>query len=67
MRTEVITFDVVDFVYPYNAIFGRNTINKFNGHSPRVPADEDTNRCGGDFGVRQPRGGSACRAEHFGA
>jgi hypothetical protein len=29
MRTEVITFDVADFVYPYNAIFGRNTINKF--------------------------------------
>jgi hypothetical protein len=29
MRTEVITFDVVDFIYPYNAIFSRNTINKF--------------------------------------
>jgi hypothetical protein len=29
MRTEVITFDVVDLVYPYNAIFGRNTIKKF--------------------------------------
>jgi hypothetical protein len=29
MRTEVITVDVVDFVCPYNAIFGRNTINKF--------------------------------------
>jgi hypothetical protein len=29
MRSEVITFHVVDFVYPYNAIFGRNTINKF--------------------------------------
>jgi hypothetical protein len=29
MRTKIITFDVVDFVYPYNAIFGRNTINKF--------------------------------------
>jgi hypothetical protein len=29
MRTEVITFDVVDFMYPYNAISGRNTINKF--------------------------------------
>jgi hypothetical protein len=29
MRTEVITFDVTDFVYPYNAIFGHNTINKF--------------------------------------
>jgi hypothetical protein len=29
MRTEVITFDVVDFVYPYNAIFRRNTIKKF--------------------------------------
>jgi hypothetical protein len=26
VRTEIITFDVVDFVYPYNAIFGRNTI-----------------------------------------
>jgi hypothetical protein len=29
MRTEVITFDVIDFMYPYNAIFGHNTINKF--------------------------------------
>jgi hypothetical protein len=29
MRTEVVTIDVVDFVYPYNVIFGRNTINKF--------------------------------------
>jgi hypothetical protein len=29
MRTEVITFDVADFVYPYNAIFDHNTINKF--------------------------------------
>ena len=25
-RTELITFDVVDITYPYNAIFGRNTI-----------------------------------------
>jgi hypothetical protein len=29
MRTEVITFNVVDFVYLYNAIFSHNTINKF--------------------------------------
>jgi hypothetical protein len=29
LRTEVITLDVIDFVYPYNAIFGHNTINKF--------------------------------------
>jgi hypothetical protein len=29
MRTKVVTFDVVDFVYPYNTIFRRNTINKF--------------------------------------
>ena len=28
-RTEVITFDVVDINYPYNAIFGRNTLVKF--------------------------------------
>ena len=28
-RTEVITFDVVDIAYPYNAIFGRNSIIKF--------------------------------------
>jgi hypothetical protein len=29
MRTKIITFNAIDFVYPYNAIFGRNTINKF--------------------------------------
>jgi len=28
-RTETITFDVVDINYPYNAIFGRNTLVKF--------------------------------------
>ena len=28
-RTKAITFDVVDINYPYNAIFGRNTIIKF--------------------------------------
>jgi hypothetical protein len=28
-RTEVIAFDVVDIAYPYNAIFGRNSIIKF--------------------------------------
>ena len=27
--TELITFDVVDIAYPYNAIFGRNSIVKF--------------------------------------
>jgi len=28
-RTEAITFDVVDINYPYNTIFGRNTLVKF--------------------------------------
>ena len=28
-RTETITFDMVDISYPYNAIFGQNTIIKF--------------------------------------
>ena len=28
-RTELITFDVVDITYPYNAIFGHNSIIKF--------------------------------------
>ena len=28
-RTELITFYVVDIAYPYNAIFGRNSIIKF--------------------------------------
>ena len=28
-RTGLITFDVVDIAYPYNAIFGHNTIIKF--------------------------------------
>jgi len=29
-RTEYVTFDVVDLHYPYNAIFGRGFLNKFN-------------------------------------
>ena len=29
MRTKAITFDIMDVPYPYNAIFGRSTINKF--------------------------------------
>ena len=29
-RTEYVTFDVVDLYYPYNAIFDRGFINKFN-------------------------------------
>ena len=28
-RTEQITFDVVDIYYPYNALFGRETLNAF--------------------------------------
>ena len=28
-RTELITFDVVDIAYPYNAIFSRNSIIRF--------------------------------------
>jgi hypothetical protein len=38
MRTEVITFDIVDIQYPYNAIFGRNIINKFAAiiHHPHL-------------------------------
>ena len=28
-KTESITFDVVEMNYPYNAIFGRGLINKF--------------------------------------
>ena len=26
-RTELIAFDVVDMYYPYNALFGRGTLN----------------------------------------
>jgi hypothetical protein len=29
-RTEYVTFDVVDLYYPYNTIFGRGFMNKFN-------------------------------------
>jgi hypothetical protein len=28
-RSEKVTFDIVDMVYPYNAIMGRDSINKF--------------------------------------
>jgi hypothetical protein len=28
-QSEQVTFDIVDMVYPYNAIMGRGSINKF--------------------------------------
>jgi hypothetical protein len=28
-RSEQVTFDIIDMVYPYNAIMGRGSINKF--------------------------------------
>jgi hypothetical protein len=28
-RTEYITFDIIDILYPYNAIFGRGLLNTF--------------------------------------
>jgi hypothetical protein len=28
-RSKQITFDIVDMVYPYNAIMGRESVNKF--------------------------------------
>jgi hypothetical protein len=28
-RTKYITFDVIDMLYPYNAIFGRGLLNMF--------------------------------------
>ena len=28
-RSEQVTFDIVDMVYPYNAIMGHRSINKF--------------------------------------
>jgi hypothetical protein len=43
-RTEYITFDMVDMMYPYNAIFGRGLLNTFKAalHSAylclKVPA-----------------------------
>jgi hypothetical protein len=46
-RTEYITFDVVDMLYPCNAIFGRGLLNTFEAtlHSgylcPNVPATFD--------------------------
>jgi hypothetical protein len=30
VRTEYVTFDIVDLYYPYNAIFSRGFANKFN-------------------------------------
>jgi hypothetical protein len=30
MRTEYVTFDIVDLYYLYNVIFGRGFTNKFN-------------------------------------
>jgi len=43
-RTEAITFHVVDINYPYNAIFGRNTIVKFAAviHQPYLCMKQPT-------------------------
>jgi hypothetical protein len=35
-RSEQITFDIVDMVYPYNAIMGRGSINKFEAAIQQV-------------------------------
>jgi hypothetical protein len=34
VRSEQVTFDIVDMVYPYNAIMGRGSINKFEATIP---------------------------------
>jgi hypothetical protein len=36
-QSEQVTFDIVDMVYPYNAIMGRGSINKFEAsiHGPQ--------------------------------
>jgi hypothetical protein len=35
-RSEQVTFDIVDMVYPYNAIMGRGSINKFEADIHRL-------------------------------
>jgi hypothetical protein len=35
-RSEQITFDIVDMVYPYNAIMGHRSINKFEAAINRL-------------------------------
>jgi hypothetical protein len=35
-RSEHVTFDIVDMVYPYNAIMGRGSINKFEAAIHRL-------------------------------
>jgi hypothetical protein len=35
-RSEKVTFDIVDMVYPYNAIMGRGSINKFEATIHRL-------------------------------
>jgi hypothetical protein len=35
-RSEKVTFDIVDMVYPYNAIMGRGSINKFEAAIHRL-------------------------------
>jgi hypothetical protein len=35
-RSDQVTFDIVDMVYPYNAIMGRESINKFEASIHRL-------------------------------
>jgi hypothetical protein len=56
-RTEYITFDVADMVYPYNTIFGRGLLNSF-----KAPCIQHNNY------IRQSKGSKKHRARfHPGA
>jgi hypothetical protein len=50
-RTEYITFDVADMVYPYNTIFGRGLLNSF-----KAPCIQHNNY------IRQSKGSKKHRA-----
>jgi hypothetical protein len=41
-QTEQVTFDVIDMVYPYNAIVGRGVINILGSHSWTLLMHEST-------------------------
>jgi hypothetical protein len=49
-QSEQVTFDIVDMVYPYNAIMGFGSINKFEAEIHGLYL-EDTRPSGHDHGV----------------
>jgi hypothetical protein len=59
-RSEQVTFNIVDMFYPYNAIMGRGSINKFEAATRALPVHENPRPLGRKNHIWR----STCGQEH---